>query len=124
MTKQELLNALHHIRGNLLLGNILLGFSESIDRELLGTMTHEVHSPYQISQTDLKSVFGKTKSLLVDQPTIVEEFQQMLGRASMAESFEVLENYCLQSSQIEKIRAVPWYWFSKNSAQYSFTQTG
>ena len=113
MTKQELLNALHHVHGNLLLGNIFLGFSDSIDWELLGTMTHEVHSPHQIFQTDLKPVFGKTKSLLVDQPTMVEEFQKMLRRAAIAESFEVLENYCHQSGQIEKIRAVPWYWFAK-----------
>jgi len=45
MTKQELLNALHHVYGNLLLGNILLGFSDSINWKLVGTLIHEVRSP-------------------------------------------------------------------------------
>lgn len=113
MTKQELLNALQHVHGNLLLGHIFLGFSDSIDWQRLGTMTHEVYSPDLICKTDLRPVFGATKSLLKDQPTMVDEFQKMLRRSALSESFEVLESYCHQSGQIEKIRAVHWYWFAK-----------
>lgn len=113
MTKQELINALHHVHGNLLLGNILLGFSDSIDWKLLGTMIHEVRSPELVFKTDLRPVFGTTISLLNHQPTMVNEFQKMLRRAAVAESFEALSTYCHQSGQIEKFRSLPWYQFAR-----------
>lgn len=113
MTKQELLNALNHVRGNLLLGNIFIGFSDSIDWKLLGTLIHEINSPELIFKTDLRPVFGKTASLRKDHPLMVEEFQKMLRRVAVAESFEVLDTYCHESGQIEKFRSVTWYWFAK-----------
>jgi hypothetical protein len=113
MTKQELINALKNVHGSFVLGNVFLGFSESINWKLIGTTVHEIRSPDVIVRIDLRPIFGMTTSLLKDQPVIVDEFQKMLRRAAVAESFEVLETYCHQSGQIEKIRAVPWYWFAK-----------
>jgi hypothetical protein len=113
MTKQELINSLHHIHGNLLLGNILLGFSDSIDWRLLGTMIHEVRSPQLVFKADLRPVFGKTTSLRKDQPTMVDEFQKMLRRSAVAESFEVLRTYCRQSSQIDRVGSLSWYDFAR-----------
>lgn len=113
MTKQELINALSHIYGNLLLGNILLGFSDSIDWRLLGTMIHEVRSPYLTFKADLRPVFGTTTSLRKDQPTMVDEFQKMLRRSVVAESFEAVTTYCHKSGQIDKFRRVGWYDFAR-----------
>ena len=89
--------------GNLLLGNILLGFSDSIDWKLVGTMIHEVRSLDVILTTDLRPVFGSTTSLRNDQPTMVDEFQKMLRRSVVAESFEVLNLYCRASAQTDKL---------------------
>lgn len=113
MTKQELLNALHHVYGNLLLGNILLGFSDSIDWKLVGTMIHEVRSPDLIFEADLRPVFGSTTSLHKDQPTMVNEFQKMLRRSVVAESFEALVLYCHKTAQKDKLHGLTWYQFAR-----------
>jgi hypothetical protein len=113
MTKQELINAMHHVYGNLLLGNILLGFSDSIDWRLLGTLIHEVRSPELVFRADLRPVFRTTTSLRKDQPTMVDEFQKMLRRVAVAESFEALAMYCHQSDQISKFSELSWYRFAK-----------
>lgn len=113
MTKDALLNALHHLYGNLLLGNILVGFSDSIDWKLVGAMTHEVRSPNLVFRTDLKPVFGTTASLRKDQPTMVDEFQKMLRRSVVAESFEVLALYCHESDQTGKLHGLNWYHFAR-----------
>ena len=113
MTRSELINALHHVYGNLQLGNILLGFSDSIDWRLLGTMIHEVRSPQIVFKADLRPVFGTTSSLLKDQPTMVDEFQKMLRRVAVAESFEALAMYCHQSGQIDRVSGSSWYQFAR-----------
>lgn len=113
MTKNELLNALHHLYGNLLLGNILLGFSDSIDWKLVGTMIHEVRSPNVVFTADLRPVFGSTASLRKDQLTMVDEFQKMLRRSVVAESFEVLGLYCRESAQTDKLHDLTWYQFAR-----------
>ncbi len=113
MSKKDLLNALHHLYGNLLLGNILIGFSDSIDWNLVGTMIHEVRSPDVIFKTDLRPVFGSTTSLREDQPTMVDEFQKMLRRSVVAESFEVLTLYCRESAQMDKVKGLTWYQFAR-----------
>lgn len=113
MTKKELLNALHHVYGNLLLGNILLGFSDSINWKIVGTMIHEVRSPDLIFTADLRTVFGNTTSLLKDQPAMVDEFQKMLRRSVVAESFEALVLYCHKSAQTDKLHGLTWYQFAR-----------
>lgn len=113
MSKKDLLNALHHLYGNLLLGNILIGFSDSIDWNLVGNMIHEVGSPDVIFKTDLRPVFGNTTSLRKDQPTMVDEFQKMLRRSVVAESFEVLTLYCHESAQMDKVKGLTWYQFAR-----------
>lgn len=113
ITKQELLNALHHVYGNLLLGNILLGFSDSIDWKLVGTMIHEVRSPDLIFKADLRPVFGGTTSLRKDKPFMVDEFQKMLRRSAVAESFEALVLYCHKSAQTDKLQGLTWYHFAR-----------
>ena len=113
MKKIELLNALHHLYGNLLLGNILIGFSDSIDWSLVGTMIHEVQSPDVVFKTDLRPVLGSTTSLRKDQPTMVDEFQKMLRRSVVAESFEVLTLYCRESAQMDKLQGLTWYRFAR-----------
>lgn len=113
MRKQDLLNALHHVYGNLPLGNILIGFSDFIDWKHVGTMNHEVRSPGVMYSRHLRHVFGSTTSMNKDQPTMVDEFQKMWRHSVFAESFEVLKQYCCESAQMDKLNDLTWYQFAR-----------
>lgn len=108
--KADLDGILQNLFNNYVFGVMLLYVASKLDLSFLEKTTIEATGPCSNASVELAPLFSGVSSL-EQRPVLVAEYQGMLRRALLAETYEAIKWYCNHTSQFETFRAQPWYGF-------------
>ncbi len=109
MTKEELLNQLNHTKNNYILG--LAAFSVFNSGQAIPLLEH-----HAAAFGDYSVTFDQVAELLrkaTDRGIVLNEFNKMLMRTTIKESFEHIKEYCQDTNQFPLLKSEPWYEFAR-----------
>jgi len=109
MTVHELANQLDHTKNNYILGLASFAILQSEASYPLLEARAAIFGPYSVS-------FGQVSKLLqnpADRVIALREYQKMLMRTLIKESFEHIKDYCTLTDQFAALKAEPWYEFAR-----------
>jgi len=109
MTKEELINQLNHTKNNYIIGLAALSMFNSGQAEPLLERHAAAFGDYTVS-------FDQVAELLKKKPehgVVLSEFNKMLMRTIIIESFEHIKEYCQNTSQYPLLKNQKWYEFAR-----------
>lgn len=109
MDKATFLQSLENVLRNLVFGHVLLGIGCRQDVSYLEREIITFADGPESTEVALRPLFTGVHSLPSQRPVLLGEFQKMLRRAAVAETFELLRYYGQQTAQDALIKAAPWY---------------
>jgi hypothetical protein len=109
MTKEELLIQLEHTRNNYIMGLAALSIFDSGKAVPLLEYHAAAFGPYSVT-FDQVAILLRSET---DHPILISEFNKMLMRTTIKESFEHIKDYCQDSEQYEAFKSQQWYEFAR-----------
>ncbi|MFA7484595.1 MAG: hypothetical protein WCZ89_01045 [Phycisphaerae bacterium] len=109
MTKEELLNQLEHTKNNYIVG--LAAMSVFGSGQAMGLLEHHstAFGDYTVTFDQLARLLKNER----DSRIVLAEFNKMLMRTTIKESFEHIKDYCQSTDQYVLLKAEPWYEFAR-----------
>lgn len=109
MTKEELINQLAHTRNNYILGLAAFSLFDSSHSLPLLERHAATFGNYTITFDQVAELLKKTP----DHGIVLNEFNKMLMRTTIIESFEHIKEYCQNTDQFPLLKKQPWYEFAR-----------
>jgi hypothetical protein len=109
MTKEELANQLNHTKNNYIIGLAALSVFNSGQAEPLLERHAAAFGDYTVT-------FDQVAQLLKKAPEhgiVLGEFNKMLMRTTIIESFEHIKEYCQNTNQYPLLKKQQWYEFAR-----------
>ncbi len=109
MTKEELVNQLTHTKNNYIIGLAALSVFNSGQAEPLLERHAAAFGDYTVT-------FDQVAQLLKKAPEhgiVLSEFNKMLMRTTIIESFEHIKEYCQNTNQYPLLKKQQWYEFAR-----------
>ena len=109
MTKEELVNQLAHTKNNYIIGLAALSVFNS-------GKAGPILDRHAVAFGDYSITFDQVSELLKKAPDhgiVLNEFNKMLMRATIIESFEHIKEYCQNTNQYPLFKKQPWYEFAR-----------
>jgi len=119
LTKPELLSQLTNAKNNYILGLAALSLFATPEAYPLLDKNHVSFGPYTLTFDQVATLLRKP----ADRDVAVKEFLNMLLRALIKESFELLKDYCDEIIQADQFKTESWYQFARmirNCLSHSF----
>lgn len=107
MTKEELLNQLSHTKNSYILGLAAFSIFNSGQAIPLLERHAAAFGNYTVTFDQVAELLKKRS----DHKIALTEFNKMLMRTTIKESFERIKGYCQDTDQFDKLKAEPWYEF-------------
>lgn len=109
MTKEELLNQLSHTKNNYIIGLASLSMFKSGQAVPLLERHAAAFGEYTVTFDQLAELLRKAS----DREIALNEFNKMLMRTTIKESFEHIKEYCQDTNQFPLLKSEPWYEFAR-----------
>ncbi|MGD9110217.1 MAG: hypothetical protein PVG93_04705 [Phycisphaerales bacterium] len=109
MTKEELLNQLNHTKNNYIIGLAALSIFKS--GQAIPLLEHHAAAfgDYTVTFDQVAELLRKAP----DRGIALNEFNKMLMRTTIKESFEHIKEYCQDTNQFPLLKSEQWYEFAR-----------
>jgi hypothetical protein len=109
MTKEELINQLNHTKNNYIIGLAALSVFNSGQAEPLLTRHAAAFGDYTVTFDQVAELLKKSP----DHGVVLSEFNKMLMRTTIIESYEHIKEYCQNTNQYLLLKKQRWYEFAR-----------